>query len=738
MISLNLRKHKDKLFTDLFWKLGEAKTRFVINYGGAGSSKSYSQHQVELLNLITPNFKGDILFIRKQATTLHDSCYTLLKNEAERWNISPFLNFTFGNIKRQVTYGKKRILFKGLDDPEKIKSIVGVKRIIVEEASELDETDFLELNRRMRGMEGVQLILLLNPIDERHWIKKRFFDEDTFSDRTTIFKTTYKDNKFLTEGDKAELELLKKIDINQYRIYALGEWGKYKVKDPYMSAFTDKHISELARFDHEKEIRLSFDFNVDNCACVLSHAGHDYIHFFDEVVGKNLPDLLNRIMGKYSKYRHMFKVTGDAAGRSRNHLREDDINSFRLIKNTLNLGGRQFRIIKNPKHEKNRFTCNTILAYHPNVYFNPVMENTIYDMRYVECDQNQKIIKSNRAKDNQKADFLDCFTGETPIITSKGSKRIDNIELGDKILTRAGYKPCIDKWDSVSDVYEFTTEDGSTFKCTKDHKFYVNSFGFLPIYIIFALKLKLWKYTEALNTGNTPSRNTFIVPNQSKETHDLYTGKNGLINMGMFLKVKKFIIRMGTHLTILLKILNLLIFQSIDQNMLRNVLRIPLKLLRSGKKQVLKQQKNGMEQKKGLSGIGNMQKTSNLVNRHTVKEFVMCVVQNMKQGMSHKHSAQTNVNQNTGYKQGLIMWLGFANIVGIFTKSTNTENLNSVQDHAKCLVTGMKYVGKRKVYDITVQDQHEFYANGYLAHNCVRYTFNSFHFDFCKRYIPKH
>ena len=66
------------LYTNVFWKIQDAKRRFVVNYGGAGSSKSVSQHQNEVINMLNADY--DILFIRKHASDIEDSCFKLLNS----------------------------------------------------------------------------------------------------------------------------------------------------------------------------------------------------------------------------------------------------------------------------------------------------------------------------------------------------------------------------------------------------------------------------------------------------------------------------------------------------------------------------------------------------------------------------------------------------------------------------------------------------------------------------------
>lgn len=211
-----------KIFNTLFWELREANTRFVINYGGAGSGKSFTQTQFEIIKCLQN--KENILVIRKYATTLKNSVIKLFLSILKSWSI-PHL-WRENKTDRTITFlNDSYIVFSGLDDPEKIKSIAGITRIWVEEATELSKDEFNQLNLRLRGLDDLQITLTFNPVDEQHWLKKYFFDTETVRAKTTIIKTTYLDNKFIDQAYKEELKSYKEIDENYYKIYALGDWG---------------------------------------------------------------------------------------------------------------------------------------------------------------------------------------------------------------------------------------------------------------------------------------------------------------------------------------------------------------------------------------------------------------------------------------------------------------------------------------------------------------------------------
>ena len=118
-----------------------------------------------------------------------------------------------------------QFMFSGLDDVEKLKSIEGVTSIWVEEATELLQEDFEQLDLRLRGNFGClkQIILTLNPISDQHWIKKIFFDDPI--EGVFTLKTTYLDNSFIDDEYKMVMNNKKKSNPRYYNIYALGNWG---------------------------------------------------------------------------------------------------------------------------------------------------------------------------------------------------------------------------------------------------------------------------------------------------------------------------------------------------------------------------------------------------------------------------------------------------------------------------------------------------------------------------------
>ena len=197
-------------------------TRINVYYGGAGSGKSHFVTQKVILK--ATQYKRKVLVVRKVGRTIKDSIWALFNRVLDQMpQVVQSINksdFTIELINGTV------ILFKGFDDPEKIKSIEGITDIVVEEATELTEDDFDQLNLRLRANCGMlQIHLMFNPVSKANWVYKRFFASIVPSDDTVIVHTTYKDNPYLPKDYIDSLMKLERTNPAYYKIYVLGEFA---------------------------------------------------------------------------------------------------------------------------------------------------------------------------------------------------------------------------------------------------------------------------------------------------------------------------------------------------------------------------------------------------------------------------------------------------------------------------------------------------------------------------------
>ena len=164
------------------------------------------------------------LVCRKVARTLRDSCFAQLRGQLAEHYPESGARINTGDLRISFPNGSE-ILFAGLDDVEKLKSIYDITGIWIEEASEVTEQEFNQLDIRLRTVfpQYLQMILTFNPISITHWLKRRFFDQK--DPRATTHRSTYRDNRFLTEEAARTLEAFRDTDPYYYQVYCLGEWG---------------------------------------------------------------------------------------------------------------------------------------------------------------------------------------------------------------------------------------------------------------------------------------------------------------------------------------------------------------------------------------------------------------------------------------------------------------------------------------------------------------------------------
>ena len=211
-----------KWILPVYWPyVQDYTTRFNVYYGGAGSGKSHFVMQKLILKCL--KHKRKLLVVRKVGNTLKDSVWSMcLKLLYKMPQVIKNINkseYTIELINGSI------ILFKGFDDPEKIKSIEGITDIVVEEASELTEDDFDQLNLRLRADCGMlQIHLMFNPVSKTNWVYKRFFENGTPED-TVIIHTTYKDNPYLPQEYIDSLFRLERTNPAYFKIYVLGSFA---------------------------------------------------------------------------------------------------------------------------------------------------------------------------------------------------------------------------------------------------------------------------------------------------------------------------------------------------------------------------------------------------------------------------------------------------------------------------------------------------------------------------------
>jgi phage terminase large subunit len=223
-------KHLPKLTNNAYIPLYMNTDRYLVLYGGAGSGKSVFVGQKIVYRMLTEK-NHKFLVVRKVEVIIRESARAEIIGAIESMGLQTLFRYTTaptGEMTISCVNGNK-ILFRGLDNKEKLKSIKDITGVWMEEASDFTLDDFTQLDLRLRGSHLInykQVILSFNPISSKHWLKKRFFDNVDPS--ATVTHTTYLDNKYLDDVYIGVLESLKKTNYEYYQVYALGKWGVLK------------------------------------------------------------------------------------------------------------------------------------------------------------------------------------------------------------------------------------------------------------------------------------------------------------------------------------------------------------------------------------------------------------------------------------------------------------------------------------------------------------------------------
>jgi len=317
----------NKTVNDIFKPTFRNQDRYLVLFGGAGSGKSRYVAQKILYRLIYEE-NHRFLIVRKVEKTLKLSVFQLFKDYIHKWDIASKFKITVSPMKITHIASGNTIDFMGVDNPEKLKSIEGITSLWIEEASELEEDDFNELDRRIRGntKHYKQIIITFNPISHLHWLKSRFIDNPPLN--CTTLKTTYLDNRFIDDVYIGVLLEMEKYDLQQYRIYALGEWGILNQNIIHHRYDFKRHISDKTVKDFYT-LHIGIDFNIGGCVGVaLGEDNQGISHVVDEFCVYDTEMIIQELIARYPN--KSITLYPDASGSNRStSSRQTDVDMLK-------------------------------------------------------------------------------------------------------------------------------------------------------------------------------------------------------------------------------------------------------------------------------------------------------------------------------------------------------------------------------------------------------------------------
>ncbi len=272
---------------EVYWPYMSCPQRMQIFFGGAASGKSTFLAQRCVWDLLHGG--RNYLVVRAVARTLRQSVWNQVLKAVRQAGAEKWFRLNQSEMCMTCTLNGGQVLFAGMDDPEKLKSITPERGVLTdvwaEEATELEYAAFKQLTKRLRGREAgpaargsaagpgggaaggapeggdgpaKRVCLSFNPMQREHWIWREFFrgfDEKKGKLETedlVILRTTFRDNCFLTGDDQKAL--LAEKDKWYYDIYTEGRWAS-----PEGAVFHNWRVEDLGEFTAEQP-RWGLDF----------------------------------------------------------------------------------------------------------------------------------------------------------------------------------------------------------------------------------------------------------------------------------------------------------------------------------------------------------------------------------------------------------------------------------------------------------------------------------------------
>lgn len=293
--------------------------------GGYGSGKSYQIGFKLILKLVQEKRKA--LVVREVFDTLLDSCFDLLceilqelnmyTDDASEWRRNPKLALCQRSPMRIRFHNGSVIIFKGMDKPEKVKSINGVSIVWLEECSEIKYAGYKELLGRLRTPNvSLHFILSCNPVGKENWVYRHFFkridddgneatvlDEEELYEKKCIVRnnvyymhTVPDDNIYLPKEYLKTLDEIRDYDEPLWRVARLGHFGANGVRVlPQLVVAQSPAVFKAsieALGDRNKYFGFDFGFEESYNAVVSMAVDqvHSILYIYDEIYINHVTD----------------------------------------------------------------------------------------------------------------------------------------------------------------------------------------------------------------------------------------------------------------------------------------------------------------------------------------------------------------------------------------------------------------------------------------------------------------
>lgn len=661
--------------------------KVVSAQGSSRSSKTYNI-LIFLIAYILQHPKTSLSVVRKTLPALKGSVFRdfkeIMQDKFRIWD-----NRSMNKSEMIYTLPNGSFVeFFSTDDEQKIR---GRKRNVLY-CNEANEISYLEWQQLVMRTTLFSIVDYNPSFTDEHWLCGLNKDP-----RTYHFISTYKDNPFLEQTIIDEIESLQHKNKTLWTVYGLGQQAMAEgIIFPEFDI-----VDEFPMFADRVAAGLDFGYAQDPTAIVRCGIVDNNLYLDEQCYRTHM--LANEIIRELKRIGlHVYADSADP----------------RLIQEIANAG---------------------IVIYPADKYKGSIMGGLTKMMEYRLCvtKRSVNLIKELRNyvydqdKDgrliNEPIDaYNHCFTGDTIVEASCGSKRIDTISVGDYVLTSNGYQRVSKFFDNgrrkILHIRIFFSNFVVEIKATPEHKFKTTK-GWK--------QLKDLTKTDVLYTCKSLMGKSIVYTMENAislvEQND-FIEKCGNSTMGIYQKAIMFTTRIKMHGIMKSAILNLLkVIPTSRCTQMNKLKKRALMILKSAWTMQGYLQTSGMGLMKARNGIVNTLKSSEKIC--SPKYILACGVEK-NLSLSHSETTsfvQTSAKQHIDIIQELTAKHENANGVEKNLSQTNiaarssvaeavAENMLQASEIKKIEIVGEEVAN---VYDLEVENIHEFFANGVLVHNCI-------------------
>ena len=472
----SLRKIFGKGYNDVI----KSRKFYVIVRGGKGSKKSKTIALLIIMRMMQYPMANTVC-IRKSYNALKDSMFTDLLWAIDRLGVTDWWEVRRSPLELELKHTHQVILFRGLDKAEKLGGLTVRHGYLcwmwIDEFYEItDEEEFIKAQMGLRGYmppeTGLwkQVFCTFNPWSEHTWIKKRFFDEP--HDNVLAKVTTYKCNEWLSNEDRQRYDDLRETNPRIAKIICDGEWGIAEglvYENWEIESFDVEEIR--SRPNVHETYGLDFGYKVSYTAFVgllVDPISKDMWIFEDSIYRTGMTNLDiareitklgyegKRIVADRAEQKSIYELKAGILAEEKDEFGFDVVRKYSLP----NIEG----ALKGNDSVANGIA--RIQMYRIHVL--PTCENAIMELSSYHYEKDSD--GNYTGKPEKMSDH--CLVTGTMVLTDHGEVPIEEIEVGDRVLTHLGYRMVLASGitrPEPAEIWRLTCSDGTVLEGTGDH-----------------------------------------------------------------------------------------------------------------------------------------------------------------------------------------------------------------------------------------------------------------------------